>query len=443
MTGCPTTRQGYDPLPRDVLMTAPLAVPVAYAAGPAVSAACAPSPYARWQRSPTRAWTGRVDPGPDRVDREPDVVHPSGCAYVRRLGLSPARATGDRTAVAGAPTRDAGHAENGLPRRWDGGVLLAMSSPSPIFVAGTGRSGTSRIANIIGEHPLIHRIPMETKLIIDPGGLRDLADALTDRYDPAVGEDALHRLSDFLTVFLPGRRDDRGKTIPELVGQQRYRDAVQQLWPQLIAATFDEPAPPTGFGDADRPAGPFGPPSRRRVVPRYFSDRGELIAVLRGTVNTLFAGAAADAGKPIWAEKTPFNLFYMDFLWELFPEATIVHIKRHPVSVLASHLDQTWAPSTIDGVLAYLKPIYQRWLGWKDSTDLTGRRYIEVKAEDLAADWPGQRRAFFERLGFDDFATPSEFQAHRLSNRNGQFDGETRRNIQKDLGKIIHAMGYE
>jgi hypothetical protein len=56
----------------------------------------------------------------------------------------------------------------------------------------------------------------------DPGGLRDLADALTDRYDPIVGEDALHRLSDFLTVRVPGRRDDRGKTVPELVGERRY-----------------------------------------------------------------------------------------------------------------------------------------------------------------------------------------------------------------------------
>ncbi|MFG1955974.1 hypothetical protein [Micromonospora sp. NPDC048830] len=111
---------------------------------------------------------------------------------------------------------------------------------------------------------------METRFLIDPGGLRDLADALTDRYDPTVGEDALHRLSDFLTVRVPGRRDDRGKTVPELVGERRYRDAVQQLWPQLIAYTYDEPAPAEGFGNADRPAGPFEPLSRRRVLPRVF-----------------------------------------------------------------------------------------------------------------------------------------------------------------------------
>ena len=92
---------------------------------------------------------------------------------------------------------------------------------------------------------------METKFIVEPGGLRDLADALTERYDPIVGEDALQRLSDFLTVRVPGRRDDRGKTVPELVGERRYRDAVHQLWPLLIADAFEEPAPAPGFGDGD------------------------------------------------------------------------------------------------------------------------------------------------------------------------------------------------
>lgn len=284
---------------------------------------------------------------------------------------------------------------------------------------------------------------METRFLVDPGGLRDLADALTSRFEPGVGEDALRRLSDLLTVRVPGRRDDRGRTVPELVGERRYRDAVQRLWPQLIATTYDEPAPAEGFGDADRPAGPFAPPSRRRVVPRYFSDRGDLVAILRGLVDGLFDGAAADAGKPTWCEKTPFNMLCMDFLWELVPEATIVHITRHPVSVLASHLAQPWAPPTVHGALAYLTPVYHRWLAWRDTVDLTARRYVEVRAEDLAADWPGQRRALFARLGVDDVVTPSTFQSHRLTNRSDQLDAATREFVEEALGKVIPAMGYE
>ncbi len=327
--------------------------------------------------------------------------------------------------------------------RGRGGRTWLNAMTSPIFVAGTGRSGTSQLADILGEHPQIHRIPIETRFIVDPGGLRDLADALTIRYDPFVGEDALRRLSDLLTVRLVGRRDrDRGHTVPVAIGERHYWDAVGRLWPELVAGTFDESVPAAGSGHAGWPAGPFEPGSHRRVVPRYFGDRRELVGILRRTVDTMFGGAAADAGKPTWCEKTPFNLLCMDFLWELIPEATVVHIKRHPVAVVASHVDQPWAPPTVDGVLAWLKPVYERWLAWKTTVDLTDRRYVEVRAEDLAADWPGQRRALFDLLGVGDFATRSAFRSHRLDSRRHQFDGGTRALVERSLGGIIPAMGY-
>jgi omega-hydroxy-beta-dihydromenaquinone-9 sulfotransferase len=315
---------------------------------------------------------------------------------------------------------------------------------APIFVAGTGRSGTSQLADILGEHPRIHRVPMETHFIVDPGGLRDLADALTIRYDPYVGDDALRRLSDILTVRLVRKRDrDRGHTVPEAVGERHYWNAVGRLWTDLVAGTFDESVPAAGFGHADWPAGPFEPRNHRRAIPRYFGDRRELLDILRRAIDTMFGGAAADAGKPTWCEKTPFNLLCMDFLWELVPEATIVHIKRHPVAVVASHVDQPWAPPTVDGALTWLGPIYDRWLAWKATADLGTRRYVEVRAEDLAADWPTQRKALFESVGVDDFATTSRFCARSLDHRDDQFDGDTRALIERTLADVIPAMGYE
>jgi hypothetical protein len=156
----------------------------------------------------------------------------------------------------------------------------------------------------------------------------------------------------------------------------------------------------------------------------------------------MFGGEAADAGRPTWCEKTPFNLLCVDFLWELVPEATIVHIKRHPLAVVASHVDQPWAPPTVDGALAWLKPVYDRWLARKATADLTGKRYVEVRAEDLAADRPEQRRALFALLDVDDFATRSTFQSHRLENRHGQFDRGTREFVERTLDGVIPAMGY-
>lgn len=161
----------------------------------------------------------------------------------------------------------------------DGGDVVAGVSAGDVggdvapveFGAGGGV-----VVSLVSLHPQIHRIPIETRFIIDPGGLRDLADALTIRYDPYVGDDALRRLSDILTVRLVGRRDrDRGHTVPEAIGERHYWDAVGRLWSELVASTFDESVPAAGFGHADWPAGPFEPQSYRRAVPRYFSDRRE------------------------------------------------------------------------------------------------------------------------------------------------------------------------
>jgi hypothetical protein len=317
-----------------------------------------------------------------------------------------------------------------------------VANPSPIFIAGTGRCGTSQLAHVLSEHPLIHRIPGETHFIVDPGGLRDLAEALTIRYDPIVGDDALRRLIDMLTVRLVERNDASfpGGNVPAAVGARHYWDAVAQLWSELVACTFDELVPAPGPDHSSWGEGPF-PRNYRRAIPRYFSDRRELIAILRRAVSTMFDGAAADAGKPTWCEKTPFNLLAIDFLWELFPEATVVHIKRHPVSVVASHVDQPWAPSTVEGALAYLKPVYERWLAWKVTVDLDTMPYIEIGAEDLAADWPAQRSALFERLGVEDFETTVTFRYESLDH--DQFDDDTRKLVEAALANVIPNMGYE
>jgi len=98
------------------------------------------------------------------------------------------------------------------------------------------------------------------------------------------------------------------------------------------------------------------------VVARYFPDRAELTGILREFTAGLFGAAAEAAGKRTWCEKTPFNLLSVPFLLELFSEAAVVVILRHPVHVAASHLNQPWAPSTVQGVLGWLEPVYRRWL---------------------------------------------------------------------------------
>jgi len=321
-----------------------------------------------------------------------------------------------------------------------------MTVPGPFFIGGTGRSGTTHLRDVLGQHPAVYGVPDETHFLIDPGGLEDLARALTVAYTPSHGDDALRRFDRLMRVTLAGQSGtgSRRRNLPSLLGASRYWAALDRLREQLawytFGYTFDE-----GAADDGRMVllSPDEMTTYRRVVPRYFDDRPTLIAILRGFVEELFGGAAAAQGKPTWAEKTPFNVLSAPFLWELFPEATVVHIIRHPVSVVASLLHQTWAPSELWQVVAWLSPVYQRWFRIRDALDLQHTRLVEVRLEDLAEDWPRQRRLLFEALGLDDVETSVGFERPAVHHRDTQLSTEQRALVVGELGWAIERLGYD
>lgn len=314
----------------------------------------------------------------------------------------------------------------------------------PFFVAGTGRCGTSQLLRVLGEHPHVHGLHWETRFLVDPGGFEDLTRALTVAYTPYHADDALRRAAWLLNERLTGLTPEefRGWGLAEEIGAAGYRAATDRLWQQLTWYEFDVIVPPLSYRHGRWQYAPGEAQSLRRVVARYFPDRAQLITILRDFTAGLFGTAARRAGKPTWCEKTPLNLLSIPFLRELFPEATIVVIMRHPCQVAASHLDQPWAPATPGHVLNWLQPIYQRWLGQRDT--LLGQPwYVEVKAEALAGGWPASRRELFSRLGLPDAGTASSFTASGLNDRASHLDPGTRGHFVTALEWAAQRLGYQ
>jgi omega-hydroxy-beta-dihydromenaquinone-9 sulfotransferase len=313
----------------------------------------------------------------------------------------------------------------------------------PYFVAGTGRCGTSQLVRVLGEHPDVHAMRWESRFLVDPGGFEDLARALTVAYTPYHADDALRRLAWLLNERLTGQTSEAFRCwgLAGEIGFDHYRAAADRLWAELTWYEFEEAVPPLSYRQGRRQYAPGEERAHRRAVARYYPDRAELIAVLRDFTSGLFGAVASRAGKRTWCEKTPFSLLSIPFLHELFPEAAVVVIMRHPHQVVASHLDQPWAPSTMDGVLNWLEPVYRRWLGQR-AVLLADPRYVEVKAEDLAARWPGSRRELFERLGLPDADTASAFTASRLSHRDGQLGPAQRSQVTGRLRWAADELGY-
>ncbi len=293
---------------------------------------------------------------------------------------------------------------------------------TPSFVGGTGRSGTSLLAEIVGQHPSVWHVPTETRFLVDPGGVEDLVRALSTEYTPFHGTDALARFTTFLTRNVAGRPLPGALNqadLPAIFGADRYEDWTRRFLAALTWYSFD-----------DR--------GTERIVGRYFEDRSEALALCRSFVDELFAGGARTYGKSRWCEKTPNNLLEAEFLWELFPDARLLHIVRHPVQVAASHMSMEWAPHDIASVCNWLEPMYRQWRTGKAADD---PRCRQLRLEDLAADWPGERRALFEWLGLDDAETALAFTPDRIAHW-APLSAADESYVRQRLGFAIEEFGY-
>lgn len=311
-----------------------------------------------------------------------------------------------------------------------------------ILVVGTGRCGTTALTELLGTHPEIYSPPAETHLLCDPDGLEDLVDALTDRYTTERAYLALSRFRTLATDTLCGRSRDIYQMwhLDRDLGQVRYHHLVDRLLDLLTWYVYDEVVPTWAPPRHDGTAYDHAPVHRQ--VGRYFPDRAVLVKILGGWFDELLGGAAAEHAKSGWCEKTPLNLLSLPFVWELFPDAAVVHITRDPRGVAWSHTRQPWAPHNLDDALSFLEPTYRRWLALCNDIDLHQHAYVQVRAEDLADNWSRGRAALLARLGLADAPLGGRFESERLNLWRDEMPIDQVHRVEERLGELITAMGY-
>lgn len=277
----------------------------------------------------------------------------------------------------------------------------------PIFIVGTGRSGTWILYKALGCHSAVHTFPKEMRFLIDPDGLFDLIDALTLRYHPVKASEALYRFERLMRIFLttPDRTPYRGFDLPNWLGRDYYWNRLDQFCAELVELEYEgstwqmEPEHEGRLVDyARRLQGLRRYTQREHFLPyrvtlprntlktvKYFSNRRELTSLCATFVNDLFLHAARKHEKEVWCEKTPQHLLNLDVLWELFPQSVVIHIKRDPRGVVHSLTKKKWAPNDIEGASLWLRHVYDRWADLKNSLNLEQHCFVELKLEDLAA----------------------------------------------------------
>jgi hypothetical protein len=333
-----------------------------------------------------------------------------------------------------------------------------------IFIGGTGRSGTWLLYKILGSHEDIHTFPAELRFIVDPGGLLELTNALTDNYSPTLAREALFRFERLMRVYLAtyGKAPYAAIDLPEWLGRDFYWQRLDQFCSHLVeieheAFYWNHETTDNGRvmqlrkkfqgflrGENQKQVENYSRSSNTLSrEAKYYSNRSELINLASKFVEDILIGAANSNGKTTWCEKTPQHLLHLDFIWELFPDSFFVHIKRDPRGVIYSLSKQPWGPRTIPDACKFIKGVYERWFDLKSTLDFSSRRYFELKLEDLAE----APEEFLERMAiigeFDArFQNPPEIIRSKVDYWKNEMSIEELTHINENLGNYIEQLGY-
>lgn len=189
---------------------------------------------------------------------------------------------------------------------------------APVFIGGTGRSGTTIVGDLLGRTARYALVPVEIRLHTDPGGFPDL--------------------------FAPLERPSLGRRGPYEQRLETFRDKVLGRW-------FKRPnrgGTPRGLQvivGHDRLVSLLDLFERQFPLQRYRAA-GRLMSGLLDPV-------ASRAGKPAWVEMTPATANATALLSKLYPGARFIHCVRDGRDVACSIASRAWGPDTAGEALLY------------------------------------------------------------------------------------------
>lgn len=258
----------------------------------------------------------------------------------------------------------------------------------PVFIGGTGRSGTTVLRQILAQHSCIAAMPYELRLIVDPGGVLDLISALSERWSPYSADIAIHQFRRLLLSCASRTRCSRvlarvlssmGVTprpytkmgLGELIGQEYYRNRLDTLLRTITHhVTHGRWMGSPAFQVQPKiyEAGPF--------------QRQEIAPLLAEFIHDLYRALPGKSNKTYWVEDSPYNIVYAYELWTVFPHMRFIHIYRDPLDVLASYRTTAWGGEHVEAIARRLAGILQRWFAIREC--LPQESFTEIALEELA-----------------------------------------------------------
>jgi len=204
----------------------------------------------------------------------------------------------------------------------------------PVFVGGTGRSGTTVVGDLLGQHEHIQTsVPIEIKFLANKSGLLQL---VFGRETPDV-----HKNIAFFNLRARRRRwmskREKFKKI-----QSEFLDRIWNDWWDIDAP------PPHGRGLQSG----ISKKELEKLLATLVSElRFNRVWAARRFMRNFISSQDAHKGQKYWVETTPLNIAQAERILKIFPNALFINMVRDPRDVIASLLTKNWGPTTaLEGI---------------------------------------------------------------------------------------------
>ncbi|WP_324751455.1 sulfotransferase [Roseovarius sp. Pro17] len=172
-------------------------------------------------------------------------------------------------------------------------------------------------------------------------------------------------------------------------------------------------------------------------------NRDELIEFSRQFLNNLYSKPLEKTGASIWCDDTPLNVLHSSFLLELFPNAAIVHMVRHPMDVFASYMEQTWTPTDYQRTLLRLEKTYSELI--QTEKDLGADKLLIIRLEDACDSFEETKRKLsdFCQISQSGFDGSVHFKGNKIGTWREKLPQEVQVAARDRLGFAIEHYGYD
>lgn len=277
---------------------------------------------------------------------------------------------------------------------------------TPVFIGGSGRSGTSVLKQVLSAHPSIVSIPGEIRVIVDPGGALDLLSALTENWSPYAADYAIRHFRNLLeasvseTVIIKAARKILSAfgfsparyshcVIGKDFGESYYRQRLQTVIDQLVCSH-------TKGHWIGTPSYQWHPVIEETVL----LAQEKTATIIASFFHDLYRNLEGSSRATHWVDDTPFNILHAKKLLNLFPEMRLVHIYRHPLDVVASYKSKTWGGTNAEVIAIRVSNILNKWL--EEKKLLPAGTYTEIRMESLLEDPKGHMADLCRFIGIEE-----------------------------------------